>query len=190
MKFQFQLEGEHLNSNQWAYDNGYIEGDLQIYVNGALYLAYSYMNVVELAIQLGKWLDSFRHGVTRDFVFESIDHDEPILLFTMEQDGIRVSAPWQQFEVLEPLPINVVETAVKAYLITLNRNLHEIDYVEKLDRFLTDDVSENTKAIMLFEQNEYDEAFALFKKLAEEVPSVQNLNNFAWIVLREGRGPG
>ena len=185
MKFQFQLEGDHLNSNQWAYDNGYIEGDLQIYVNGALYLAYSYMNVVELAIQLGKWLDSFRHGVKRDFIYESIDHDEPILLFTMEQDGIRVSAPWQQFEVLEPLPINVVETAVKAYLITLNRNLHEIDYVEKLDRFLTDDVSENTKAIMLFEHNEYDEAFALFKKLAEEVPSVQNLNNFAWIVLRE-----
>ena len=68
MKFQFQLEGEHLNSNQWAYDNGYIEGDLQIFVNGGLYLAYSHMNVVELAIQLGKWFDSFRHGVTRDFI--------------------------------------------------------------------------------------------------------------------------
>ena len=185
MKFQFQLEGEHLNSNQWAYDNGYIEGDLQIYVNGALYLAGSYMNVVELAIQLGKWLESIRLGVTRDFIYESIDHDEPILLFTMEQDGIRVSAPWQRFEVLEPLPINVVETAVKTYLIILNRKLHEINYVAKLDRFLSDDISENMKAIMLFEQNEYDEAFVLFKKLAEEVPSIQSINNFAWIVLRE-----
>ena len=78
MKFQFQLEGEHLNSNQWAYDNGYIEGDLQIYVNGAIYLAYSYMNVVELAIQLGKWLDSICHGVRRDLIYESIDYDDTV----------------------------------------------------------------------------------------------------------------
>ncbi|WP_339176331.1 tetratricopeptide repeat protein [Solibacillus sp. FSL R5-0691] len=38
---------------------------------------------------------------------------------------------------------------------------------------------------MLLEENKYDEAFSLFKKLAIETPSVQSLNNFAWIMLRE-----
>ena len=38
---------------------------------------------------------------------------------------------------------------------------------------------------MLIQQNEYTEAFVLFKKLAEETPSVQSLNNLAWIYLRE-----
>ena len=40
-------------------------------------------------------------------------------------------------------------------------------------------------ALMLFEQNEYAEAFALFKRLANVAPSVQSLNNLAWIYLRE-----
>ena len=38
---------------------------------------------------------------------------------------------------------------------------------------------------MLFEQNEYIKAFAILKKLAEEFPSVQSLNNVAWMYLHE-----
>lgn len=185
MKFQFQLEGAHLNSNQWAYDNGYIEGDLQIYVNGAPFFQAQYVNVVELAIQLGKWLEAVIHGVVRDFAYESLDHDEKILNFTAQGEALRLSSPWQHIELTEPLPVKMVETAVKLYIIQLNEKLHEIDYVEKLDCFITDDVSDNTKAIVLFEQNDYTAALALFKKLANEQPSVQSLNNLAWMYLRE-----
>src|SRR5690606_36835303 len=46
-------------------------------------------------------------------------------------------------------------------------------------------ISENKRAIMLLEENNYDEAFSLFKKLARETPSVQSLNNLAWLMLRE-----
>ncbi|MFS0875244.1 tetratricopeptide repeat protein [Solibacillus isronensis] len=46
-------------------------------------------------------------------------------------------------------------------------------------------ISENKRAIMLLEQNNYDEAFSLFKKLARETLPVQSLNNLAWIMLRE-----
>lgn len=185
VKFQFQLEGEHLNSNPWAYDNGYIEGDLQIYMHGAPFFNDPYINVVELAIQLGKWLDAVRHGIVCDFVYESIDHDGPILSFTVEAEALRISSPWQLFELTEPMPLKMVETAVKLYIIELNEKLHAIDYVEKLDRFISDDVSENTKAIVLFEQNDYDAAMGLFKRLAQEQPSVQSLNNLAWMYLRE-----
>lgn len=38
---------------------------------------------------------------------------------------------------------------------------------------------------MLLEQNNYDEAFTLFKRLAREKPSIQSLNNLAWFMLRE-----
>ena len=185
MKFQFQLEGEHLNSNQWAFENGYIKGDLQIYVNGAAFIDEPNMNVVELAVQLGRWLDSIRHDVMRDFVYKSFNHDEPILFFIIEQEGVRISSSWQKFELVEAQPLDVVMDAVKMYLVHLNYKLHEINYIEKLDRYITESTSENSRALMLFEQNEYKEAFALFKKVAKEAPSVQSLNNLAWIYLRE-----
>lgn len=51
-------------------------------------------------------------------------------------------------------------------MIQLNEKLNEINYVEKLDRFITKDVSDNTKAIVLFEQNDYEATFALFEELA------------------------
>ncbi|WP_079526558.1 tetratricopeptide repeat protein [Solibacillus isronensis] len=56
-----------------------------------------------------------------------------------------------------------------------------INYRERWENI----ISENKRAIMLLEQNNYDEAFSLFKKLARETPSVQSLNNLAWIMLRE-----
>jgi tetratricopeptide (TPR) repeat protein len=184
VKFQFQLKGEHLNSNTRAFENGYIEGDLQIDVEGQVYFTEPNVNVVELAIQLERWLDAVRHGVLRDFEYNSLDCDESIIAFFVQQNAIKLHSPIENFE-LPPLPIDTVKNAVLRFLVALHAQLHEMDYVLKLDRFLYDEVSENTKAITLFEQNEYDEAFALFKKLAQEAPSVQSINNLAWIVLRE-----
>lgn len=182
--FQFQLEGKHLNNNRWAYDNGYIEGDMQIYVNDEVFFD-TVVNVVELAIQLGKWLEAIRHGHMRNFIHDTIDHDEPILNFTIQEKGVQLYSIWQEFEVKELLPLEVLTNAVTSYLYTLNVKLHEINYVEKLDRFFHHNLTENTKALMLFEQNEYDAAFTLLKKLAEEHRNVQSLNNLAWMYLYE-----
>ena len=184
MQFQFQLDGGDLNSNRWAFENGHIEGGLQIFVDGQVYLDELYVNVVELAIQIGKWLDSVRHGVVRDFVYDSLDYGDSMLRFFIRQDGVLLFSSLQKSE--QPkLPIETVEKAVMRYLVALNRELHEIGYVQNLDCFLHSNLSENKKALMLFEQNEYAEAFALLKKLAEESPSVQSLNNLAWMYLRE-----
>lgn len=184
MKFQFQLEGEHLNRSQWAFDNGYIEGDLQIYVDGQLYLTETYVNVVELAIQLGKWLHSMASGDIRDFEYDSIDCDESLLRFFVQEKGLKIQSPIESYE--QPiLPSETVKNAVIRFLVALNVALHRINYVDKLDRFLTGVISENTRSIMLLEQNNYDEAFTLFKKLAREAPSIQSLNNLAWFMLRE-----
>ncbi|MER2107361.1 MAG: hypothetical protein ABS949_10525 [Solibacillus sp.] len=185
IQFQFQLDGAHLNSSKWAFDNGYIEGDLQMYVKGALFFAETHVNVVELAIQLGKWCEAIRQAESQNFVYTSLDQEEPVFSFRLKQDGVQLVSPSQQAEINEHIPLKMLVGAVTRYMFALNSYLHEIDYVEKLDRFLYDETSENTKALMLFEQNDYDAAFALLKKLAQERRDVQSLNNLAWMYLHE-----
>lgn len=182
--FQFQLEGEQLNNKRWAFENGYIKGDFQIYVDGQVYFEEKHINIVELAIQLGKWFDLVRHGVMRDFQYDPLASDEYVLEFFIQQESVKLYSPIQKME-LSQLRIETVKNAVLRFLVALNEKLHEIDYVIRLDPFIHKNGSENTKAIMLFEQNEYTEAFALFNKLAKERPTVQSLNNLAWMYLRE-----
>lgn len=121
----------------------------------------------------------------RNFVYKSIDYDEPLLNFTVQDDGVQLYSTWQQVEVKELVPLEILTNAVTRYLHALNVKLHEMDYFKKLDRYLHNNLSENAKALMLFEQNEYDAAFALLKKLAEERRDVQSLNNLAWMYLYE-----
>lgn len=184
MKFQFQLEGEHLNSNQWAFENGYIEGDIEIYVNGELYFSETNVNTVELAIQLGKWLRLAVNGQLSDFTYDSIDCDDSLLRFTMQEHGILVHSPIER-QKLGVLSEETVKKAVLGFFIELNVALHRIGYAERLDDIIKELVTENTRALILLEQNAYNEAFALIKKLANESPSVQSLNNLAWFILRE-----
>lgn len=92
---------------------------------------------------------------------------------------------WQQVEMKELVPLDMLTNAVTRFLHALNVKLHEIDYFQRLDRYLHNNLSENAKALMLFEQNEYEAAFTLLKKLVEEHRDVQSLNNLAWMYLRE-----
>ncbi|MEK4385819.1 tetratricopeptide repeat protein [Solibacillus sp. FSL W7-1464] len=184
MIFQFRLEGEHLNQDQRAFYNDYIEGDLQIYIDGQLYLTETCFNIVELANQLGKWLHSMASGNRCDFEYDSNNCDESLLCFLVQENGIKIQAPLESYE--QPiLPVETVKHAVIRFLVALNIELHQTFHMENLDLFLTGLISENTRAIMLLEQNNYDESFGLFKKLARETPSVQSLNNLAWFMLRE-----
>ena len=179
IQFQFQLDREHLTSDKWAFENGQIKGDLQLYVQGKVFFSDTHFNIVEFSMQLGKWLEAIRHGFMRDFVYE------PLLNFTMQEDGVQLTSTWQQVEMKELVPLEILTNAVTRYLHALNVKLHEMDYFVKLDRYLHNNLSDNAKALMLFEQNEYDAAFALLKKLAEEQRDVQSLNNLAWMYLHE-----
>lgn len=127
------------------------------------------MNVFELAIQLAKWLDDVKHGTLRDFEYDSIDCDDCLLAFYIEHNGVHVKAFNENFSPA-PLPLVTVTDAVQTYLVELNIELHRIGYMDNLDRFLTDILSPNEIALMLFEQNDYDAAFKLFKKLAYQQP--------------------
>lgn len=48
----------------------------------------------------------------------------------------RIFSIWQEFESEEFIPTTKLMEVVKGYLTSLNNELHEIDYVVKLDKYL------------------------------------------------------
>lgn len=183
MLIQFNLDGEHVNRNKWAYENGYIEGDFTIYMNGDVLFEETYMNVLELAIQLGVWLADIEAGHVRDFEYDSIDCEDCLLAFYMKETDVQIQVFEGEFTPV--VPLEIVKRAVRRYMIALNIELHRRRYMDNLDRFLHGMMSPNQVALMLFESNSYEAAFGLLKKLAYQTPSVQSLNNLAYMYLRE-----
>lgn len=184
MQFHFNLEGEHLNSYPYARKIGFIEGTLQIYINNQLFYEDIYANVYELALQLAQWLQQVESGKVVDFMYDCIDSEEQLLQFHMQEDRVRVYAPYEE-QAFEPLPMETVKRAVLKYCIDLHIALTRIGYKYRLVDELKQLVSANKWALILFESNHYDEAFALIEKLAKKKPSVESLNNYAYLLLHE-----
>ncbi|MDR1317077.1 MAG: hypothetical protein LBK13_09415 [Spirochaetales bacterium] len=55
-----------------------IEGDLKIIINDILFFDEPYMNLLELSVQLYKWLHKV---IKNDFMYNSINNEEPVLNF-------------------------------------------------------------------------------------------------------------
>lgn len=138
IKFSFVLNKEIPKDGQlFAYNNGYIEGDLDIYLNEKLFFSEPYVNLVEFGIELGKWLEKLKNDTKESLKYETIDHDETIIDFFYEGDeNWRIFSRWQKFESKSYYTTTQLILTVKDYLAKLNRELHEIDYVIKLDEFI------------------------------------------------------
>lgn len=184
MIFQFNLEGEHLNSYPYARKIGFIEGTLQIYIDGQLFYEDIYANVYELAQQLAKWLLKLENREVVDFFYNCIDSEEQLLQFHVQGERVRVYAPYEERSV-KPLPIETVKAAVLKYCIDLHIALTRIGYKYRLTDELKQLVSDNQWALILFECNVYDEAFSQIEQLAKSKPSVESLNNYAYLLLHE-----
>lgn len=184
MIFRFNLEGEHLNSYPYARTIGFIEGTLHIYIDDQLFYEDIYANVYELALQLVQWLQKIENGQHVDFLYDCIDHEKQLLQFHMQGEMVRVYAPYEEHAV-EPLPLETVKRAVLNYCIDLHIALVRIGYHYRLEKQLKQLVSPNKWALILFESNQYDEAFSILKQLAKTNPSVESLNNYAYMLLHE-----
>ncbi|MFJ5763131.1 hypothetical protein ACIQAA_29250 [Neobacillus sp. NPDC093182] len=138
VRFSFVLDKNVPNGPQYsAYEHGFIEGALNIYVDEKLFFDDPYINLAELGIQLGEWLHKIRSGLRENMDYDTIDHDEAIINFIYEdKDYWRIYSIWQEFETLKYITTTALVEAVTHYIQELNKELHEIDYVVTLDEFL------------------------------------------------------
>lgn len=120
-----------------SYKLGFIEGELNIYVDERLFFSNPYVNLAELGIQLGAWLQKIKSDKKENMDYETIDHNEDILNFIYEgNDNWRVYSIWQEVEINNYISTSILETAIKHFLEDLNQELHNINYVVTLDEFL------------------------------------------------------
>lgn len=141
-------DGGHL---LWLYNEGYIEGLLDIYQNEKLFFQEPYVNLAEFGIELGKWFRKVQSGLRENMKYETIEHDEAIIDFFYEgNEQWRIFSIWQKFESTEYAGTTSLVDAVERYLRQLNDELHEIRYPITLDEFLIS-VSQLEKGNMKFQ---------------------------------------
>ena len=76
-----------------------VEGPMRICIESQVFFGEPVMLSLELAISLRKWTDAVRAGKIEDFVYESMEHDGPLLEFRRQPDGSwLVYSIWQRFE--------------------------------------------------------------------------------------------
>lgn len=111
-------------SEQKDYLTAYLEGSLKISVDRVLFLNQHGILLLELAIVINKWLTDFTTGLNKDFIYESMDHDEPIFTIIYVRDGYyRIESIWQENLVTRPISMREVIAAFKKYLTELRQIL-------------------------------------------------------------------
>jgi len=98
----------------------YIEGSLSIYQDSLLFFDEP-MPLLELGAHLYRWL--FLHGATTKFTYLSMEHDEPILVFTQMNEKLWViDSIWRKCD-----PLHVTQqglmSAIAQFLARLDRDL-------------------------------------------------------------------
>ncbi|MDP3487869.1 MAG: hypothetical protein Q8S19_08055 [Bacillota bacterium] len=100
-----------------------IEGILTIYGDSHVFFDVSDMNLLELAVHLHGWL--YVHVASRDFVYISIEHDEPILVFShLNEERWVIDSIWRKSDVLQVERHELI-SAVEEFLVRLDADLEK-----------------------------------------------------------------
>ena len=102
-----------------------VEGEFALYVNGELFFYDEFILLIELGIELTKWVQSLKLGSEEDFFYETMDYNEgPILEFRkLSNNNWRVFSVWQKTELAETFSLSLIQKAVNDFLFKLRTEL-------------------------------------------------------------------
>lgn len=72
-----------------------IYGDFQIFIDNALYFDEQEFLLLEFGILLKKWVARIKTGEANCFIYNSIEHDSPILEFRYLQESWEIFSEWR-----------------------------------------------------------------------------------------------
>ena len=107
-----------------------IEGDLIITFNGVLFFDESYVNLLELSVQLYKWI---KRIFKNKFVYDSMENEDPIFTFTKMKNGYwEIDSIWKKsgsFQIKE----KELYKFIKYFIRSLDMELRERYNIETAD---------------------------------------------------------
>ncbi|MBY0434095.1 MAG: hypothetical protein K2U26_08310 [Cyclobacteriaceae bacterium] len=123
MKVEFEIISIPVGE-QKKYPTAYLEGLLKIMFNNIIFFNQSGILLIEFAILIDKWLESIKVDAFADFIFETMDNDEPIVSFEyVKADYYRIESIWKESAVVELISKEEITNAFEKYLIDLEFEL-------------------------------------------------------------------
>lgn len=123
MKLDFEIKNIP-TERQREYFAAYLEGELKIFVRDLLLFNQSDILLVELAIFIYNWLNRIKAGYDVNFVYETMDYDEPIITVVLESDEYcKIDSIWKEVEGSLLVRKKDVITAFEGYLANLGKAL-------------------------------------------------------------------
>ncbi len=104
-----------------------MEGNLKIFINNKKYFDVDYFNIFEFSYYLDNWLFKIKvHHLKENFIYESIDHSEPILMIKCEDDKWFIESIWEKFKCNNCFASEELVSAFDNYLASFNLKLREL----------------------------------------------------------------
>lgn len=133
MKIEFEIT-EVPKSEQMKYATAYVEGELKITVSNHLFFCQPGILLIELASFMKNWLDRVKRGHHEDFVYETMDHDEPIITIRyVDENGLEIDSIWRETQSSECVLVMEVTKAFENYLSELEKALENLSGIRLQD---------------------------------------------------------
>jgi hypothetical protein len=112
-----------------------IEGELIIWVNNKLFFQEQYILLLELGIQLTKWMKNNKNGKVQDFKYETMDYSYgPILEFIKQKNNYwKIYSVWQKTEINEIIQFNELALTIENFLNKLKQQLYAEYKINMMD---------------------------------------------------------
>jgi len=124
------------NDEHKKYAIAYLEGNLKITIGNTVFFSQAGILLIEFAIVITKWLDKIKSGELSDLVYETMDHDEPIIsIIYVKNSCFKIDSIWKEKNILPAIiELNELTNAFLKYLDRLSKEL-KIKYDINLNKF-------------------------------------------------------